>query len=279
MSQFFSSRHSLSPSETRTLTTTQLREHYLIDTIFSKDTISCTYTFHDRYIIGGAMPATKDLQLEAPEMLKANYFLERRELGIINVGSVGSVLVDGKEYQLNNKEALYVGKGAQKIIFKCSPNSAPLFYFNSAPAHMAYPTTKISLDQAETVELGTLEQANQRTIRKLLINSVVKTCQLQMGLTELKPGSVWNTMPPHTHDRRMEAYFYFNIAEGQSVCHFMGEPSETRHLWMQNNQAAISPPWSIHAGSGTSNYSFIWGMAGENLDYGDMDVVKPNELR
>lgn len=279
MSQFFSSRYSLSPAETRTLTTAQLREHYLIESIFSKDKISCTYTFHDRYIIGGAMPSTRDLQLDAPEMLKANYFLERRELGIINVGGTGSVLVDGKEFQLNTKDALYVGKGAQKIVFKSSPNSAPLFYLNSAPAHMTYPTTKISLEQAETVELGTLEQANQRTIRKLLINSVVKTCQLQMGLTELKPGSVWNTMPPHTHDRRMEAYLYFDIAEGHSVCHFMGEPSETRHLWIQNNQAAISPPWSIHAGAGTSNYSFIWGMAGENLDYGDMDVVKPNELR
>lgn len=226
------------------------------------------------------MPVTTDLQLQAPDMLKANYFLERRELGIINVGAPGTVAVDGKDFLLNTKEALYVGKGAQKIVFKNSNTGKPsLFYFNSAPAHMTYPTVKISLDQAETVELGTLEQANQRIIRKLLINSVVKTCQLQMGLTELKPGSVWNTMPSHTHDRRMEAYLYFDIPEGQSVCHFMGEPTETRHLWIQNNQAAISPPWSIHSGAGTSNYSFIWGMAGENLDYGDMDVVKPNELR
>jgi 4-deoxy-L-threo-5-hexosulose-uronate ketol-isomerase len=226
------------------------------------------------------MPVTKDLQLESPEMLKANFFLERRELGIINVGGPGAVSVDGKEFQLNTKEALYIGKGAEKIVFrKSDPSRPPLFYLNSAQAHMTYPTVKISLEQAETVETGTPEQANHRTIRKLLINSVVKTCQLQMGLTELKPGSVWNTMPPHTHDRRMEAYLYFDVAEGQSVCHFMGEPSETRHLWIQNNQAAISPPWSIHAGAGTSNYSFIWGMAGENLDYGDMDVVKPNELR
>lgn len=280
MSQFFSSRYSLSPAETRTLTTAQLREHYLIESLFANDKISCTYTFHDRYIVGGAMPVTTDLQLQAPDMLKANYFLERRELGIINVGAPGTVVVDGKDFLLNTKEALYVGKGAQKIVFKNSnTGKPPLFYFNSAPAHMTYPTVKISLDQAETVELGTLEQANQRIIRKLLINSVVKTCQLQMGLTELKPGSVWNTMPSHTHDRRMEAYLYFDIPEGQSVCHFMGEPTETRHLWIQNNQAAISPPWSIHSGAGTSNYSFIWGMAGENLDYGDMDVVKPNELR
>jgi 4-deoxy-L-threo-5-hexosulose-uronate ketol-isomerase len=280
MSQFFSSRYSLSPSETKTLTTAQLREHYLIESLFSKDIVSCTYTFHDRYIIGGAMPVTKDLELETADQLKAKFFLERRELGIINVGATGSVSVDGKEYQIQNKEALYIGKGAAKIILKKSdPTSPPLFYFNSAPAHMTYPTTKISLEQAETVETGTPEQANHRTIRKLLINSVVKTCQLQMGLTELKPGSIWNTMPPHTHDRRMEAYLYFNVPEGQSVCHFMGEPNETRHLWMQNNQAAISPPWSIHAGAGTSNYSFIWGMAGENLDYSDMDIVKPTELR
>jgi 4-deoxy-L-threo-5-hexosulose-uronate ketol-isomerase len=279
MSQLFSSRYSLSPAETRTLTTAELRKHYLIESLFSKDNVSYTYTFHDRYIIGGAMPVTKDLELEAPDILKATYFLERRELGIINVGGTGSVVVDGKEFQLNHKEALYLGKGVQKVIFKSNPSQTPLFYFNSAPAHMAHPVTKVTLEQAETVELGTLEQANQRTIRKLLINSVVKTCQLQMGLTELKPGSIWNTMPAHTHDRRMEAYLYFNVAEGQSVCHFMGEPTETRHLWIQNNQAAISPPWSIHAGAGTSNYSFIWGMAGENLDYSDMDVVKTNELR
>lgn len=280
MSQLFSSRHSVSPSETRGLSTAQLREHYLIESIFAKDTISCTYTFHDRFIIGGAMPVTKSLRLETLPILKAPYFLERREIGIINVGAPGVVIVDQKRFELKRKEALYVGKGAQNIVFEQSSTSSPaLFYFNSAPAHMTYPTTKIALEEAETVELGTPEQANQRIIRKLLVNSVVKTCQLQMGLTELKAGSVWNTMPPHTHDRRMEAYLYFDIAEGQSVCHFMGEPSETRHLWMQNNQAAISPPWSIHAGAGTTHYAFIWGMAGENLDYGDMDVVRPNDLR
>jgi 4-deoxy-L-threo-5-hexosulose-uronate ketol-isomerase len=262
------------------MNTTQLREHYLIETLFLKDEITCTYTFHDRFIIGGVMPSIKDLLLQAPDILKANFFLERREIGIINVGPQGTIIVDGQEFILNTKEALYIGKGSKKVEFKASRNSAPpLFYYNSAPAHMNYPTVKISLDQAETVEVGSAEQANHRTIRKLLINSVVKTCQLQMGLTELKPGSIWNTMPPHIHDRRMEVYFYFNIVEGQTVCHFMGEPSETRHLWMQNNQAAISPPWSIHAGAGTSNYSFIWGMAGENLDYGDMDVIAPNQLR
>jgi 4-deoxy-L-threo-5-hexosulose-uronate ketol-isomerase len=280
MSQKFSSRFSLSPSETRTLTTRQLRENYLIEDIFIKDEITCTYSFHDRYIAGGAMPVAKNLILEAPEILKSTYFLERREMGIINVGARGTVLVDGKEFVLDTKEALYIGRGSKHIEFKTfGTSSLPLFYYNSAPAHAEYPTTKIGLAQAETVETGSAEQANQRIIRKLLINTVVKTCQLQMGLTELKSGNIWNTMPPHTHDRRMEVYFYFNIPDGQAVCHFMGEPQETRHLWMQNHQAAISPPWSIHAGAGTSAYSFIWGMAGENLDYSDMDFVQPNELR
>lgn len=280
MSQDFTIRHSMSPSESKHLTTAQLRENYLIESIFREDEITCTYTFYDRYMVGGAMPVSKSLTLEAPEILKASYFLERRELGIINVGEAGTVSVDGKEYLLNNREALYIGRGAKEIVFQQSKSQgAPLFYYNSAPAHAEYPTTKVGLDQAETVVLGTAEQANHRTIRKLIVNSVVKTCQLQMGLTELKPGSIWNTMPPHTHDRRMEVYLYFNIPAGQAVCHFMGEPTETRHLWMQNNQAAISPPWSIHSGAGTSNYAFIWGMAGENLDYGDMDFVQPNELR
>ena len=280
MTPLYSSRHSISPSETRTLTTAQLREHYLIETIFSKDQITCTYTFHDRFIVGGVMPVSSDVQLQAPDILKAKYFLERREIGIINVGGPGRISVDGKEFLLNTKDALYIGRGVKQVTFHTSGKSAPpLFYYNSAPAHMAYPTTRITPGEAETVETGSAEQANHRTIRKLLINSAVKTCQLQMGLTELKAGSIWNTMPPHTHDRRMEVYFYFNLAEGQSVCHFMGQPTETRHLWIQNQQAAISPPWSIHAGAGTSNYSFIWGMAGENLDYSDMDMVQPNQLR
>jgi 4-deoxy-L-threo-5-hexosulose-uronate ketol-isomerase len=279
MNQLFSSRHSISPSETRTLTTAGLREHFLIESIFIQDAITYTYTFHDRYIVGGAMPISKNIFLEPPAILKANYFLERREIGIINVGAPGTVLADDKEFFLNTKEALYIGRGCKKVEFRSSTSSPALFYYNSAPAHTTYPTTKIGIDQAETAEVGSPEKANHRVIRKLLINSVVKTCQLQMGLTELKPGSIWNTMPAHTHDRRMEVYFYFNIDEDQTVCHFMGEPTETRHLWVHNHQAVISPPWSIHSGAGTSNYSFIWGMAGENLDYSDMDMVQPNQLR
>jgi 4-deoxy-L-threo-5-hexosulose-uronate ketol-isomerase len=279
MNQLFSSRYSISPSETRSLTTAQLREHYLIEKIFLDDTITCTYTFHDRYIAGGAMPVSKTLPLQTPDILKADYFLERREMGIINIGADGIVLVDDKAFTLNTKDALYIGRGCKKVEFKSSGSKPALFYYNSAPAHANHPTTKIGIDQAETVEIGSSDQANHRTIRKLLVNSVVKTCQLQMGLTELKRGSIWNTMPPHTHDRRMEIYLYFNVDQGQAVCHFMGEPAETRHLWVHNHQAIISPPWSIHSGAGTSNYSFIWGMAGENLDYGDMDFVQPNELR
>jgi 4-deoxy-L-threo-5-hexosulose-uronate ketol-isomerase len=200
-------------------------------------------------------------------------------MGIINVGSAGTVSVDGTVYELKFKEALYVGRGAKEIIFEVGKVGAPLFYFNSAPAHTSYPTRIVKKSDAEVVMLGSLETANQRTINKLIVNSILPTCQLQMGLTELSVGSVWNTMPPHTHDRRMEAYFYFEVKDSQTVCHFMGTPTETRHIWVKNNQAVISPPWSIHCGSGTSNYSFIWGMAGENLDYSDMDAVRPTELK
>jgi 4-deoxy-L-threo-5-hexosulose-uronate ketol-isomerase len=273
------SRYAIHPSQYRTFTTSQLRENFLIETIFIKDEISLVYTHYDRLIVGGANPVSKPVTLETIDPLKAEFFLQRREIGIINVGGKGTITVDGTSYILENKEALYIGRGAKNVVFNPDQATKPLYYFNSAPAHTTYPTRKVSLEQAETVEIGSLETSNQRTIRKLLVNSVLETCQVQMGLTELKAGSVWNTMPPHTHDRRMEAYFYFNIPENQTVCHFMGEPQETRHIWMQNHQAVISPPWSIHSGAGTSNYAFIWGMAGENLDYSDMDGVKPTELR
>ena len=273
------SRYAIHPSQYRTFTTSQLRENFLIENIFVKDEISLVYTHYDRLIVGGANPVSKPVTLETIDSLKAEFFLQRREIGIINVGGKGTITVDGTSYTLENKEALYIGRGAKNVVFNPDQATRPLYYFNSAPAHTTYPTRKVSLDQAETVEIGSLETSNQRTIRKLLVNSVLETCQVQMGLTELKTGSVWNTMPPHTHDRRMEAYFYFNVPENQTVCHFMGEPQETRHIWMQNHQAVISPPWSIHSGAGTSNYAFIWGMAGENLDYGDMDTVLPFNLK
>jgi len=280
MSIQYESRYAIGPTETRALDTDGLRKHFLIEKVFVDDTIQLAYTHYDRYIAGGAMPVSKALPLDTVEDLKAAYFLERRELGIINVGGPGKVLVDGQVYQLDFKDALYIGKGNQKVVFSSDDAAAPAkFYLNSAPAHHAYPTRKVTKADAEVAVLGSLETANHRTINKLLVNSVIETCQLQMGMTELKTGSVWNTMPPHTHDRRMEVYFYFEVPEGQAVCHFMGQPEETRHLWMQGEQAVISPPWSVHAGAGTSNYTFIWGMAGENLDYDDMDKCAINELK
>ncbi len=275
-----STRYATHPSQVKEFTTQQLREHFLIEKLFVDNAVELVYSHYDRLIVGGVKPLSKTISLETFDSLKADYFLERREIGIINVGGTGSIEADGNSYSLDHKEALYIGKGVKKVSFSSAKQEEPaLFYFNSAPAHAAYPVTKTSLDKAETVTLGSAENANHRTIRKLIIQANVQSCQLQMGLTELKTGSVWNTMPPHTHDRRMEAYFYFNIGEGDTVSHFMGEPEETRHIWMKNNQAVISPPWSIHCGVGTANYSFIWGMAGENLDYGDMDQVKPQDLR
>lgn len=267
------------PDDFKTYSTSKIRERFLLDDLFAQDQITHYYTHYDRLIVSGAAPKKKDLTLEPITELKANFFLQRRELGIINVGSSSSVSVDGKKIDLEFKEALYVGRGTKSVVFHPSKDGEAKFYINSAPAHKELPTKKIALKDAETVETGSSNTANLRTIRKLIVNSVVPTCQLQMGLTELKSGSVWNTMPPHTHDRRMEAYFYFEVPPDQAVCHFLGEPGETRHIWMKNDQGVLSPPWSIHCGAGTSAYSFIWGMAGENLDYSDMDTLKLHELR
>lgn len=280
MSTYYESRYASSPSEVKQLDTAKLREAFFIEQVFEADAIRWVYTHYDRYMAGGAMPVTDALTLDSIDLLKADYFLERRELGMINVGGEGLVLVDGEEFELAYKEALYIGQGNRQVVFSSKDAANPAkFYLNSTPAHQHHPTRKVAKTDAEVVTLGALETSNHRTINKLLVNSVLETCQLQMGMTELKPGSVWNTMPAHTHDRRMEVYFYFEVPEGQSVCHFMGEPQETRHIWLQNEQAVISPPWSIHSGAGTSNYTFIWGMAGENLDYGDMDFCAIQELR
>ncbi|WP_375444731.1 5-dehydro-4-deoxy-D-glucuronate isomerase [uncultured Fibrella sp.] len=277
---FFESRFASSPNEVKGMDTEQLRQNFLIESIFVADQIRWTLSFFDRYMTGGVMPVAGPVRLDTPDYLKAQYFLERRELGIINVGGAGQVVVDGDTIELGYKEALYIGQGTQEVVFVSTDLQAPAkFYLNSTPATHRYPTRKVSRQDAEVVELGSMGTANHRTINKLLVNSVLPTCQLQMGMTELKPGSVWNTMPAHVHDRRMEVYFYFEIPDGQSVCHFMGQPQETRHIWMQNEQAVISPNWSIHSGSGTSNYTFIWGMAGENLDYGDMDFCAITDLR
>jgi 4-deoxy-L-threo-5-hexosulose-uronate ketol-isomerase len=273
------SRFAIHPSDFKTYDTSRIRESFLIENLFQNNEANHIYTHYDRLIVGGINPITSPITLASISELKASFYLERREIGIINVGAPSSITVDGVSHSLNYKDALYIGRGTKEVIFHPAKKGEALFYFNSAPAHTTYPTKKIALEEADTVELGSPGTSNHRTIRKLIVNSVLPTCQLQMGLTELKSGSVWNTMPPHTHTRRMEAYFYFEIPENQMVCHFLGDPSETRHIWINNNQAVLSPPWSIHCGSGTSNYSFIWGMAGENLDYGDMDSFPPKELR
>jgi 4-deoxy-L-threo-5-hexosulose-uronate ketol-isomerase len=220
------------------------------------------------------------LKLETPDDLKAPYFLERREMGMINIGGPAEISTKGKNFRLGHKEALYLGQGTQDVVFKSvDPKKPAKLYINSAPAHHAFPSKKVTLKDAEVIMLGSPETSNHRKLNKLLVNSVVQTCQLQMGMTELQKGSVWNTMPVHTHNRRMEAYFYFEVPEKQAVCHFMGDPDETRHIWMINEQAVLSPSWSIHSAAGTSSYTFIWGMAGENLDYGDMDVRHPDTLK
>jgi 4-deoxy-L-threo-5-hexosulose-uronate ketol-isomerase len=272
-------RYAIHPEDFRRYDTSRIRDEFLIEEVFGKDLVTFHYTHYDRMIVGGAMPVTRALALETKDSLKSPYFLERREIGIINVGSEADIIVDGATYTLSEKEALYIGKGVQEVTFAPAKEGTAFFYYNSAPAHHAYPTRKVSLDEAETTTLGNSDHSNHRTIRKLLVNSVLPTCHLQMGLTELQPGSVWNTMPPHTHDRRMEVYFYFGIKKDQAVCHFLGEPDETRHIWMNNHQAVLSPPWSVHSGAGTSSYSFIWSMAGENLDYSDMDLVEPQKLK
>ncbi|HEX2977307.1 MAG TPA: 5-dehydro-4-deoxy-D-glucuronate isomerase [Bacteroidales bacterium] len=273
-------RYAAHPADVKHYDTSRLRKDFLVEKVFNPDEISLVYSLYDRYIVGGAMPVTRELKLESPDELKAAGFLDRREMGIINVGGDAVVEAGGKSYSLAFKEALYLGMGTSNIIFKSVSSGTPAkLYINSAPAHMAYPSKKVTKADAEVIVLGSSETSNHRILNKLLVNSVVQTCQLQMGMTELQKGSVWNTMPAHTHNRRMEAYFYFEVPDNQAVCHFMGDPDETRHIWMKNDQAVLSPSWSIHSAAGTSNYTFIWGMAGENLDYGDMDVRQPDALK
>lgn len=273
-------RYASHPEDAKHYDTKRLRKEYLIETLFAQDEVNMVYTMYDRLVVGGAMPVNETLTLEAIDPLKSEFFLSRRELGIYNVGGSGKVTVDGVEFELDYKEALYLGAGDRNVSFLSNSASNPAkFYFNSAPAHKTFPDRKITKADAIVLELGSLESSNHRNINKMLVCQVLETCQLQMGMTELAPGSVWNTMPAHTHSRRMEAYFYFEVSEGNAVCHFMGEPEETRHIWMKGDQAVISPEWSIHSAAATSNYTFIWGMAGENLDYSDQEFKKHTELR
>lgn len=273
-------RYAAHPEDAKHYTTERLRKDFLIEKLFVSDELNMVYTMYDRMVVGGAMPVNEKVKLETIDPLKQPVFLRNREFGTFNVGGKGIVYAGDKKYELEFKEALYLGSGDRDVYFESVDKNNPAkFYFNSAPAHRTYPDKKITKADAEVMELGSLETANHRKINKMIVNQVLPTCQLQMGMTELASGSVWNTMPAHVHSRRMEAYFYFEVPEDQSVCHFMGEPNETRHIWMQNNQAVISPEWSIHSAAATYNYTFIWGMAGENLDYGDQDFSKITELK
>jgi len=273
-------RRACNPEDVKKYDTERLRKEFLVQNLFVKDEINLSYSQYERYILGGAFPVDKTLKLDAIDAIKSKYFCERRELGAINIGGSGIVRVDGREYTLQNKEAIYIGRGSEKVSFESIDKANPAkFYLSSTPAHKEYPTTLVNKEKANILNLGSLETSNQRTIYQLIVAGIVESCQLVMGLTELHVGSVWNTMPSHTHDRRMEAYFYFEVKDGQAICHLMGEPQQTRHLFVHNEEAVFSPEWGIHSGVGTSNYSFIWGMGGENLDYTDMDAIQANELR
>lgn len=273
-------RFANSAEEVSAMTTGKLRQNFLIEDLMQEDKFSFTYSHYDRAIIGGVIPVNNELELPNFDNLRSDYFLERRELGVINIGGPGEIIIEGSVFQLNKLDAVYAGKGSKKVIFKSTSATNPAkFYLFSTPAHQTYPSALIRKEDASPVNIGSAETANERSIYKYIYLQGQRSCQLVMGLTLLKQGSVWNTMPSHTHDRRMEAYFYFDVPENQVVFHFMGQPQETRHLVVQNNQAVISPPWSIHSGCGTSNYGFIWAMAGENQDYSDMDAVEIKDLR
>ncbi|MFC3812660.1 5-dehydro-4-deoxy-D-glucuronate isomerase [Lacihabitans lacunae] len=273
-------RYESSPREVEGMNTKALRENFLVESLFEADKISLTYTHYDRMILGGVMPVNQTLELGVYNAIKSDYFLERRELGVINVAGKGSVTADGETFEVEKLGCVYLGKGTKKVTFESADGSNPAqFFLLSAPAHQSYPNKHFTKEDASPVVLGAAETSNNRTIYKYIHNDGIMSCQLVMGLTVLSSGSIWNTMPPHVHDRRSEVYCYFDVPENQGVMHFMGQPDETRHMWIQNHQAIISPPWSIHAGAGSANYSFIWGMAGENKDFTDMDFVNLNHLR
>lgn len=272
--------HAIHPDDFKNYLTEDIRKNFLLEDIFQPGQINFVYTHYDRMIVGGAMPLNDKIDLPNFDILRAEYFLERREMGIINVGGEGTITADGQNFRLSKLDCLYLGKGVQQVSFLSTDKNNPaVFYILSAPAHAKYETTLLQRKDAESNTLGSLETSNHRTIYRYIHKNGIQSCQLVMGLTILEKGSVWNTIPPHTHDRRMEVYFYFDVQENQIVFHYMGQPNETRHIVMKNHQAVVSPPWSIHAGSGTSNYGFIWGMAGENLEYSDMDGIQLHELK
>ncbi|MGB4839062.1 MAG: 5-dehydro-4-deoxy-D-glucuronate isomerase [Saprospiraceae bacterium] len=263
-----------SPLETATMDTRQLRDNFLVQDLMLRGKLKLVYSHYDRLIIGGAVPQKDSIGLPIENELKSNFFLERREMGIINVGGTGKVVADGISYELNKLECLYLGKGTKEVLFNSNTDKDPAkYYILSAPAHHIYPNQKMTKEEAAPVKLGDISTSNKRIIYKYIHNDGIQSCQLVMGLTTLEDGNVWNSVPPHTHTRRMEAYFYFDLHESHRVMHFMGQPQQTRHIVIADNEAAISPPWSMHFGVGTSNYGFIWGMAGENTEFTDMDQV------
>lgn len=294
----FTTQTACHPDDFKHYDTSTIRSRFVMEKVMEPDRINVTYTLYDRFVYGGAMPVTKDLVLEPFDALKAEHFLDRREMGIVNVGGSGVVVADGVEYALDFKDALYLGCGTKEVAFRSLDKANPAkFYLNAALAFRKFVNQRITTDEAKAkahpeewtlgnkIFAGRLEESNDRVINQLIVWPVMSkregggVNQLQLGLTELKPGSVWNTMPQHTHQRRMETYFYFNVPQGQAICHQMGEPQEQRIVWLHNEQAVANPEWSVHSAAGTSNYMFIWGMAGENLNYGDMDKVPVLEMR
>lgn len=273
-------RHPAHPEDAKHYTTERIRKDYLIESIFKPDQAVLTYSHFDRIIAGGILPLNEAVELQGSKELAAEHFLDRRELGVINVGGAGRITVDGEVFEMGARDGLYVGMGAKKLAFESCDKSDPAkFYLNSCPAHKTYPNVKINLSQANPRPLGSDETCNKRTIYQYIHPAVMQSCQLCMGLTALEPGNNWNSMPCHTHERRMEVYFYFDLKPGNIVFHMMGEPTETRHVILHNEQAVISPSWSIHTGVGTSNYTFIWGMCGENQAFDDMDNIDTMALR
>ncbi len=273
-------KYACHPDDAKNYDTNRLRDMFLEDGLFKKNQINLVYSMYERFTAGGVYPVDEDLKLEAIDPMKSDYFCSRREIGIINIGDEGNITVDGEKFTLKNKEAIYISKGSKDIILSSADKNSPAkYYLGSTPAHRKTKTTLVNKEKANILHLGSSDTCNERTIYQLIVPEVVESCQLVMGLTELHKGSVWNTMPCHTHQRRMEAYFYFELPEKQAICHLMGHPQETRHIFVHNEQLVLSPEWGIHSGAGTANYSFIWGMGGENIDYTDMDKIEPYQLK